>query len=545
MNKNNAPSLDQPGKPISLTDATDPASMLFLHRGQTQAQVVHALYTVMYAPIHRSHRIWLLASEFEVITTFLVCTIMLIKKKSLGKLWIVAKRASLYGSFYVANAVFVLVLGVATYLVAWDLTAIIVAALSFAKISSMEWWWIIPLPWWPLVIGSYFSIHGFILGCSPHSPLSAFNSQTAHARRKSWYYLPLPTSSTVFNTTLFLPCILFTFSTLTLTAISGRNHYQAKALSHILPTDILVQIRRSAHESTITFVDGNLPASDELILAARQVAAAYFETHRFVCINLVVFAACAFTIWIPCLLYGLPNVVNLVEHTCSRYPERPPPSCTTFFCKLHFLLTSGRPKSGQSATISNINTWKMTTLSVLYIFILVTCIPAFGFIPIYIVAATYPHQVQRGDIRPAMGNAILAVSLITIFSCTFVAIFCTVATLDPLFRAAIGLNIMRTQIPIDITVEQHRTRYEEFDPVSPTSSFKVQDGLGLPLQQQQGHERSISFKPSTSTLKSASNAPQRSGECSDLPAEHDPHVLTDDLAAPRHNDPPSLKRTSI
>ena len=147
-------------KPLSMLRSIDPSNMIFLHRGQTQDEVVHALYKLMYAPAPRSLRIWLLASEFEVILTFLVCTIMLIKKKSLGKLWIITRRQCNFGTFYVSNAVFVLVLGVALYLASWDLTAIVIAGYSFARKSSMEWWWAMPLPWWPLVTGAYISIHG-------------------------------------------------------------------------------------------------------------------------------------------------------------------------------------------------------------------------------------------------------------------------------------------------------------------------------------------------------------------------------------------------
>lgn len=114
--------------------------MTFLYRGQTEQEVIHALYILMYQPLTRGTRIWLLASGFEVILTFFVCSIMVIRKKTLGKLWIITRRLSHYGTFFVSNAIFVLALVVAAYLLAWDLTAIVIVTFSFARLPSMGWW---------------------------------------------------------------------------------------------------------------------------------------------------------------------------------------------------------------------------------------------------------------------------------------------------------------------------------------------------------------------------------------------------------------------
>ncbi|SPO28810.1 related to Dik6, novel virulence factor [Ustilago trichophora] len=523
--------LDGPGKPLSLLHPVDPSSMLFLHRNQTQSELVHALYIVMYAPTSRTLRNWLLASEFEVILTFLVCTIMLVKKKTLGKLWIFTRRRTLYGTFYVSNAVFVLVLGVAAYLVAWDLTAMIIASFSFAKVSTMEWWWIIPLPWWPLVVGAYVSIHGFAVGCSPRSPLSSFNAQaTATHSNHRWIYLPVPRSSSLVNATLIVPNVLFSISTLALTSMSGHSYYVAKAAAkRLLPEDILAHVRDAKnHGSVVAFPGDQLPASDELIRTARNVAALYSETHRYVCINLAIFAACAVALFIPCVVYGLPNIVSLVDHACSRHPEPLPPSCNSFFKKLYFLLTEGKPRTEASAGHLDISTWKMTILAVIYISILVVCVPAFGWLPMYIICASFPSRVSAGDFRNQISNAVLAVSVITILSCSFVAIFCTVATLDPLFRAAIGLNIIRNQIPIDITVQHHRSMVEETHP-SPAYVITNTNNNGeaqLEMHKLEGYHRTIELKSSSTTLKSNAKSPLE--EFPDYPVHHhEIHVSTD------------------
>ncbi|SPO27980.1 related to Dik6, novel virulence factor [Ustilago trichophora] len=527
--------LDGPGKALSLLHTIDPSSMLFLHRNQTQSELVHALYIVMYAPTPRSIRTWLLVSEFEVILTFLVCTIMLVKKKSLGKLWIFTRRKSHYGTFYVSNAVFVLVLGVATYLVAWDLSAMIYASFSFAKVSIMEWWWIIPLPWWPLAVSAYVSIHGFTIGCSPRSPLSSFNAQATVTRgNHRWLYWPVPKSSMLVNATLIVPNVLLATSTFGLVSMSGISYYTAKAAARrLLPADILAHIGAArSHGSVVAFPGDQLLASDELISTARTVAALYFETHRYVCINLVVFAACSVAIFIPCVVYGLPNIVSLVDHTCSRHPEPLPPSCNNVFKRFHFLLTQGKPRAGASAGQLDITTWKMTILAVIYTLILVICVPAYAWLPMYIVCASFPSRVYAGDIRNQIGNAMLAVSVITILSCSSVALFCTVATLDPLFRAAIGLNIIRNQIPIDITVQHHRSMVEEIHPSPPANFITSNSTRTTQLEMHKLDEcsRTIELKTSTTTLKSTGESPL-AAEFPDHPSHHHEIRVSIDVGA--------------
>ena len=420
--------------------------MTFFHRGQTNAQLVTVLHKVVFQPQPHPNRIWLLSSGSECIFTFLVCAIMLYKKKSLGKLWFVTKRDSPYGAFYVTNSVFVLVVGVAVYLIAWDLMALIAAGFSFARSGTFRWWWIIPLPWWPLVVGAYTSIHGFAVGCSPKSPLSTLNhGLTSTAQR--WYYLPVPHSPALVNGLLIIPVVLFSISTFALVGKSGHSYYSAEDLrSRIFPDDIWQHVERYARDSTITFEGSDLLASDELIWLSHRVSAAYFEVHRYVSLNLVIFSIAAFLLWVPCVVYGLPNLVSLIDHACSRQSLRAHPSHRDPFRKVFFLLTKGKPTSDDSTTGHSLNTWKMTILAIIYVLILVICVPVFAMVPLFILACSWPHGVARGDIITPISGASIAISMITLCSCSFVAMFCTIATLDPLFRAAIGLNMIRTQI---------------------------------------------------------------------------------------------------
>lgn len=504
MSADAALSLDLPAQPISLLHKIDPTSMTFVHRGQTHAQLVHALYTSIYQPCSLSLRFLLLASEIEVILTLLLCVYIVTKKKRpFGNLWLLKKRESPYGTFYIANAIFTLVLSVAIYLIVWCGFALLVSAFSFLGHSSYSWWWANPLPWWPLIIGVYVSIHGFVLGCSPRSPLSINRPTPSFANH--WYYLPVPRSATIVNLTLIVPCALYTVTAFTLTAMAGSAYFQANQLSsRLLPADLAQQVHSYARNQAIIIENGQRPASDEHIWIARRVSAAYFETQRYVSIGCISAASCAFAILGICLLYGLPNCRSLVEHALSYYDEALPALCTSCPARLRFLLTKAKPSpdAGKNGSGLNINTWKMTMLALVYMGILVISAPSFGLVPLTMVVWSWKVGIPKGNIADPISFGMITVSIVSLLTCTMAAIFCSVATLDPLFRAAIGLNMIRNQIPIDIEVVQHKSVLQEDGESSPTVLLKEQDATYLQSFHGGGY-RSLSMKPSTDTISGA------------------------------------------
>lgn len=136
MQPNIPPNLDMPAPPMSLSHAIDLASMTFLHTGQTQAQVNQILYKLIYVPETADHRTWLLISQFECLLSLVAALLIIIKKQSFGKLWLVSRKDSSFGSIYVTNAILCLILGVASYLLAWTVMSIVIAAFSFSNLSS-------------------------------------------------------------------------------------------------------------------------------------------------------------------------------------------------------------------------------------------------------------------------------------------------------------------------------------------------------------------------------------------------------------------------
>ncbi|EST09561.2 hypothetical protein PSEUBRA_000778 [Kalmanozyma brasiliensis GHG001] len=463
-------------RPLSLSHTVQPDDMVFLSRGQTRLQLANALSIALYAPLHRHDRIWLMASQAEVFLTLVLCAVMVYKKKTLGSFWIITKRSTPYGTFYVANAVFTLVLGVIGYLIAFMITFGVVTAFDRANISSFEYFWIIPLPWLPLILGGWVSTHGFAVGCSPRSPLS----------------------------------------TIGLCAKAGNSYYRARHfVRRALPTDIQHQMSLHVAGKANFLSDADQLASDELILLARHAAAGYFEVYRYSCINLAVYAACAYALFIPTAGYGIPNIMSLVDHTCSRQEAPLPASYTTYFHKLWFLLTRGKPTAKDAASQRNLATWKMTILANIYVCLMVGCVPAFGFLPIYIITSGFPRGVLAGNLAPMCRKNLLAVSIITICSCTTVAIFCTVATLDPLFRAAIGLDVIRTQVPIDINVDFERVEFEERDIVLSTEQTGKPSFPASGEDVEADGKRPLALTPSVRSIESTFKASATAADFSD------------------------------
>ncbi len=165
--------------------------------------------------------------------TYLLCFFLLGKKKSLGKFWMFAKRQTPFGKIYVANAVFVLSIGVTAYLIVWDMTALVIASFSFANRSTFEWWWVIPFPWLPLVLAVFVSNHGFMLACSPRSPLAPAGTSASRKKQagKKRIYLPISRRHGFSTPTLILPCSLFIFSNVLPLHMSGRAFFNARNFS--------------------------------------------------------------------------------------------------------------------------------------------------------------------------------------------------------------------------------------------------------------------------------------------------------------------------
>ncbi len=104
--------------------------------------------------------------------------------------------------------------------------------------------------------------------------------------------------------------------------MSGRAFFNARNLAKdIIPPEILQLVNKTGkHKRPIIFDGQDSLASDELIWVARRVCAAYFESHRYVCINLTVFAGAAFSIEIPIssIHCRTSSVLSIMHAPCTQ-----------------------------------------------------------------------------------------------------------------------------------------------------------------------------------------------------------------------------------
>lgn len=71
----------------------------------------------------------------------------------------------------------------------------------------------------------------------------------------------------------------------------------------------------------------------------------------------------------------------------------------------------------------------------------------------------------------------ILVSVFMFAMCAFLISFCTVVTLDPLFRSAIGLNVLRNQIPIDVKLVERQDGQDDVEVAA-----IEQDGLRINVE---------------------------------------------------------------
>lgn len=116
-------------------------------------------------------------------------------------------------------------------------------------------------------------------------------------------------------------------------------------------------------------------------------------------------------------------------------------------------------------------------VSLFYVALLVFCTPAFGCLPIFIVANSFPRQLHTGDFSSTLRTAVILVSVFMFAMCAFLISFCTVVTLDPLFRSAIGLNVLRNQIPIDVKLVERQDGQDDVEVAA-----IEQDGLRINVE---------------------------------------------------------------
>ncbi|PWY97723.1 hypothetical protein BCV70DRAFT_233545 [Testicularia cyperi] len=423
----------------------------------------------------------LIFTEIESVVTICACILILYKKSQTGKLWLFQTRKSTHGTFVVPNTVTTLVAGTIAYIICylmWGASVIHYYHSNPAETFVLDCLWMMPGPWILLDLAAFYSIYGFVISCSPKSPIASSHMWTSFKRK--WLFVPLPKSPWLMNGLILVLGPIFVAATTTLVGLSGHRWFTiAKPMARALSSK-LAQLAPEAMQDAVDPI---------LLEEAREMWAAMVRSWQMSEFALMCTDSLAIFAWIICLTWGLANQVYLVSHAYEMYPYRRAPSsgraaspewrsaskmsssgasstgtavedptdeaCTekshsSVWSRLWFLLTDGRPRgsdvalkegtstSGSAETYQK--TWKMTLFCLCQASLLIAGVPLFIGSAHILLNWAWPALAVKGDIATCLNVKMCYVAFVTFACCTYLVVFSSVMTLDPLFKAVLGLN---------------------------------------------------------------------------------------------------------
>ncbi|PWY97722.1 hypothetical protein BCV70DRAFT_44580 [Testicularia cyperi] len=456
-----------------IVSAFSVADLVFPGPIETNSDLIDFFDRLMKPRLATSTMGMLVATEVECAVTLLVCGFLLLKKRQMGKLWLFAVRRSTYGSFIVPNTVTVLVGGVAVYLLGWLALVGVIVIYTNQNAYMLDWLWVVPAPWIILDLAAYYSVFSFIVSSSPRSPLR--NARMWTSMRQTWFFLPIPSSPWIMNALIVVLGPLFGFGIAASNALSGFRWYW-----HTKPLAVNLELKLAGigAQEMSNIVD------PQLAFEARLLWLELLKCWRLAEVGLILAGTLATFSWALLLAYGIANQANLILHTYDMYPNRHLRHCVTkrvysdlaerpashisttvssemdetcrqqhksVFGKFIFLITEGRPKAseadqaGNNATAGSStevyhNTWKMTVFCLCQASLLVVALPLFIGAVHILTIWTWRSMRINADYGRSVNVLLVYVACISMTSCTYLAFYSTVITLDPLFKAVLGLQ---------------------------------------------------------------------------------------------------------
>ncbi|PWY97724.1 hypothetical protein BCV70DRAFT_142068, partial [Testicularia cyperi] len=418
-------------KPIQASD------LVFPNPIQSNADLALFAQRLLRPHIGRGVRALFIFTVVESFVTLLICAFLIFKRRQSGKFWLFTKRTTTFGTFIVPNTVTVLVCGVAAYLVAGIIFTAVIIGYGYDETKPfMEWLWVVPGHWVILDLAAFYSVYGFILSCSPKSPLC--NSPLWTSLKRRWLFFPLPTSPWLMNGLVLIVGPAFMTTWITLMSYAGTTWY-----SHSKPL-VLSFMSKLDDITPGQMSDAVDPA---LMGDARVVWASVLEVTRYVQLGLTTADVLMVMNWLALLAYGMANQANLVLHAYDMYPHDVPHP--TVWSKFVFIMTKGRPGNTSEAAFGSFEstageiyqrTWKMTIFCLCQASMMLGSLPLFmGAIKILLIWGWKALYVEA-DITYCMNVSFVYVAIISICTCTYLVAYSTVITLDPLFKAVLGIH---------------------------------------------------------------------------------------------------------
>lgn len=331
-----------------------------------------------------SIEIYMICDIVQSIITFCCCAYVMLKKGRMKDARFVTLCRSPFGTYIVPNVIWTLLSLFGVYLVSWGMGFCSwIIYVQWTDRPLVEWLWYIPLPWLPLMLAAFYATYGFVITCSPRSPISNLGGTRRKGvltSRLSLIHLPLPHSAWVMNTFVLGVGIIMVVYNLVITSLNGK----ARAWTHRAQNDVYHQLLLKPH--TQEWLDA-VP-SDETLLLVRRGVCGLQNVYRWCCAALASYVVLIAVTTLMLVLYSIPNHISLLDHLCRIFPDKDleQPARRTLWTNMRTLWKIGSPRNLHGPSYSAFKkTWMMTMIGHSCVFAILGGVLLFSVAPVYLI----------------------------------------------------------------------------------------------------------------------------------------------------------------
>ncbi|EST07393.1 hypothetical protein PSEUBRA_003214 [Kalmanozyma brasiliensis GHG001] len=409
----------------------------FPHEMKTNGDLIRFAKPLLCPKPSKAVEIYMILDIIQSVMTFALCMSVMFKKGRTKNFRIFTLRKSPHGTFIVPNAIVWLLGLVSIYLLAWAGFCSYILFVQETGRPLIEWLWYIPLPWLPLALGTFYAAYGFVLTCTPRSPISnlAPTNKASHlATKLSWIHLPLPQSAWVMNTfVLGVPSAMVVYN-IVITALNG----QQRALTHREGHDLYRQVLSKTHSQE--WLDA--APTEELLYLTRVAWCDLGNVFRLCCAALASYMVLVLLVIAMVVFYSIPNQIYLMDHLVAIYPDddfvqptrRSLPNILRALCRI------GLPRNLHGPAYSAFKrTWMMVLVGHTQMFCVLFGCSAF-IVPVFYLYFVPWHRSLLGESADHEVTFIVAYCISAAFlTAGWVTAISGVLTFDDIFRAVSGL----------------------------------------------------------------------------------------------------------
>ncbi len=289
----------------------------------------------------------------------------------------------------------------------------------------------------PLALAAFYSACGFVLSCSPRSPISNLSTQRQIGQKNSklsWVHLPIPKSAWLMNTLMFGVGVLMCGYNFVITGLSSHH----RNLTHQRGRDLYAEVLSKQH--TQEWLDQ--APTPELLAMVKLGWCDLLNVFRWCCAGLASYIILVGMIVFLVLFYSIPNQLFLIEHLCRIFPDHLPEKDLppSILNDLRMLRKIGWPRKLKGSHYSAFKkTWMMTMIGHAQSILLLLGATSFAVPPFFLFIVPW-NNAFAGRSSDHQIQFILAYTITVAFLTAFwITGLSATLTYDDIFRVFPGL----------------------------------------------------------------------------------------------------------